>query len=82
MMLIVAALHDDTAKYGRRSTADEINMAQQARIQSTLVWLAETSGRPLKRAFSILTTQWASVTRMSKTNTYLNTASTYRKQRR
>jgi hypothetical protein len=35
MVLIVAALYDDTAKYGRRSTADETNMAQQARIQST-----------------------------------------------
>jgi|AntAceMinimDraft_12_1070368.scaffolds.fasta_scaffold528299_1 hypothetical protein len=48
MVLIVAALHDDTAKYERRSTADEINMAQQARVQSTLVWLAKTSGRPFE----------------------------------
>ena len=57
MVLIVAALHDDTAKYERRSTADEINMALQG-IQSTMIWVAETSRRPLKRAFSILTTQW------------------------
>ena len=58
MVLIVAALYDDTAKYERRSTADEINMALQARIQSTMIWVAETSRRPLKRAFSILTTLW------------------------